>query len=44
MLANLPLTLPSSVSFQRYHLRHHAFQGRVAGRLSRAARHSRAAA
>ena len=27
MLANLPLTLPSSVSFQRYHLRHHAFQG-----------------
>ena len=27
MLANLPMTLPSSVSFQRYHLRHHAFQG-----------------
>ncbi|MGC1361314.1 MAG: fatty acid desaturase, partial [Silvibacterium sp.] len=27
MLANLPLALPSSVSFQRYHLRHHAFQG-----------------
>ena len=27
MLANLPMVLPSSVSFQRYHLRHHAFQG-----------------
>ena len=27
MLANLPMVLPSSVSFQRYHLRHHAYQG-----------------
>jgi len=27
MLANLPHVLPSSVSFQRYHLKHHAFQG-----------------
>ena len=27
MLANLPHVLPSSVSFQRYHLKHHVFQG-----------------
>jgi sphingolipid delta-4 desaturase len=27
MLANLPLVMPTSVSFQRYHLKHHAFQG-----------------
>ncbi|MEO7653938.1 MAG: fatty acid desaturase, partial [Bryobacteraceae bacterium] len=27
ILANLPHVLPSSVSFQRYHLIHHAFQG-----------------
>jgi sphingolipid delta-4 desaturase len=27
ILANLPMVLPSSVSFQRYHLRHHAYQG-----------------
>jgi sphingolipid 4-desaturase/C4-monooxygenase len=27
ILANLPHGLPSSVSFQRYHLKHHAFQG-----------------
>jgi sphingolipid delta-4 desaturase len=27
MLANLPHVLPSSVSFQSYHLKHHAFQG-----------------
>ena len=25
--ANLPHLLPSAVSFQRYHLKHHAFQG-----------------
>ena len=27
MLANLPLFFPSAVSFQKYHLKHHAFQG-----------------
>ncbi|MDR0793148.1 MAG: fatty acid desaturase [Chitinophagaceae bacterium] len=27
MLANLPLVFGSSVSFQKYHLKHHAFQG-----------------
>lgn len=27
IVANLPSVLPSSVSFQRYHLKHHAFQG-----------------
>jgi sphingolipid delta-4 desaturase len=27
ILANSPHLLPSSVSFQRYHLKHHAFQG-----------------
>jgi sphingolipid delta-4 desaturase len=27
ILANLPLGFPTAVSFQRYHLKHHAFQG-----------------
>jgi sphingolipid delta-4 desaturase len=27
ILANLPHVLPSAVSFQKYHLKHHAFQG-----------------
>lgn len=27
ILANLPLLFPSAVSFQKYHLKHHAFQG-----------------
>jgi sphingolipid delta-4 desaturase len=27
ILANLPLVVPTSVAFQRYHLKHHAFQG-----------------
>lgn len=27
MLANLPMLVPSSVTFKRYHLKHHAFQG-----------------
>jgi sphingolipid 4-desaturase/C4-monooxygenase len=27
MIANLPHLLPAAVSFQRYHLKHHAFQG-----------------
>lgn len=27
MLANMPLIFPSSVSFERYHIKHHSFQG-----------------
>ncbi|MEI9934851.1 MAG: fatty acid desaturase [Ferruginibacter sp.] len=27
MLANIPQIFPSSVSFERYHIKHHAFQG-----------------
>jgi sphingolipid delta-4 desaturase len=27
ILANLPLVFPSSVSFQKYHLKHHSYQG-----------------
>src|SRR5580704_1534579 len=27
ILSNLPLLLPSSVSFERYHIKHHSFQG-----------------
>jgi len=27
ILANLPIVIPSAVSFHRYHLKHHAFQG-----------------
>jgi hypothetical protein len=27
LLANLPLAFPSFASFQKYHLKHHAFQG-----------------
>jgi sphingolipid delta-4 desaturase len=27
ILANLPLLFPSSVSFERYHIKHHSFQG-----------------
>ena len=27
ILANLPHVLPSAISFQKYHLKHHAFQG-----------------
>jgi sphingolipid delta-4 desaturase len=27
MVANLPHLLPSAISFQKYHLKHHAFQG-----------------
>lgn len=27
ILANLPLVFPSSVSFERYHIKHHSFQG-----------------
>jgi sphingolipid delta-4 desaturase len=27
ILANLPIVVPSAISFHRYHLKHHAFQG-----------------
>jgi len=27
MLANIPLVFPSSVGFERYHIKHHSFQG-----------------
>jgi sphingolipid delta-4 desaturase len=27
MLANIPLVFPSSVAFERYHIKHHSFQG-----------------
>src|SRR5215471_19070785 len=27
ILANLPMVVPSAMSFKRYHLKHHAFQG-----------------
>lgn len=27
VLADLPITIPTSVSFRKYHLKHHAFQG-----------------
>src|SRR4030095_11667351 len=27
ILANMPLIFPSSVSFERYHIKHHSFQG-----------------
>jgi len=27
IVANLPLVFPSSVSFQKYHIKHHSFQG-----------------
>ena len=27
IIANLPLVFPSAISFQKYHLKHHSYQG-----------------
>ncbi len=27
MIANLPQILPSAISFEKYHIKHHSFQG-----------------